>query len=89
MRVLLWDFDGTLGERVGGWSGVLLAAVERIAPGLGLTPEQVRPHLQRGFPWHTPDRSCAPPQTAGAGVLTGRRRVVDAPGQLGAPTTNQ
>lgn len=64
MRALLWDFDGTLGERVGGWSGALLAAAERVAPGLGLTPEQVRPHLQRGFPWHTPDRPCAPPHTA-------------------------
>lgn len=64
MRVLLWDFDGTLGEGVGGWSGALLAAVERHAPGLGLTPEQVRPQLQRGFPWHTPDRPCVPPHAA-------------------------
>jgi putative hydrolase of the HAD superfamily len=64
MRAILWDFDGTLGERVGGWSDALLAAVERVAPGLGLTPEQVRPRLQRGFPWHTPDRPCAPPHTA-------------------------
>ena len=53
--VLVWDFDGTLATRPGGWTGVLWEVVTREHPALGITPEHIRPHLQRGFPWHTPD----------------------------------
>jgi putative hydrolase of the HAD superfamily len=53
--VLLWDFDGTLATRPGGWTGVLCEVLSRERPALGITPEQIRPHLQRGFPWHAPD----------------------------------
>jgi putative hydrolase of the HAD superfamily len=54
-RVLVWDFDGTLATRPGHWTGALCEVVTRAYPALGVTPEQLRPHLQRGFPWHAPD----------------------------------
>jgi hypothetical protein len=34
--------------------------VTRLRPELGITAEHLRPHLQRGFPWHTPDVVRAP-----------------------------
>jgi putative hydrolase of the HAD superfamily len=52
---LLWDFDGTLAYRRGGmWSAAMLEACSRYAPGLRLTADQLQPHLQTGFPWHSP-----------------------------------
>ncbi len=57
MNLLLWDFDGTLGYREGGWSGALLEAIRLFASETVITPEQVRPFLQSGFPWQTPDQS--------------------------------
>lgn len=53
-RFLTWDFDGTLAFRPGNWTGVVcdVIAVER--PDVGMTPDRLRPHLQSGFPWHTP-----------------------------------
>jgi len=50
----IWDFDGTLAERKGMWSGALLEALETERPGHGVIPELVRPYLQTGFPWHEP-----------------------------------
>jgi putative hydrolase of the HAD superfamily len=54
---LIWDFDGTLGYRVGGWTGALLDILHQEAPLCKVTAEQLRLHLQTGFPWHTPDQS--------------------------------
>jgi putative hydrolase of the HAD superfamily len=51
-RVILWDFDGTLGERPGGWSGLLAETLAAEAPGNDLGPEAFEPHLRTGFPWH-------------------------------------
>lgn len=57
MRVLIWDFDGTLGYREGGmWSATLLELLEEELPQVGATRDQLRPHLQSGFPWHRPDQ---------------------------------
>ncbi len=56
MKLLLWDFDGTLGYREGGWSGALLEAIRLVEPETDITPEQIRPFLQSGFPWQAPDR---------------------------------
>lgn len=54
-RLLIWDFDGTLGYRAGGmWSGALLEVIATAAPGLHVTAAQLRPFLQSGFPWHAP-----------------------------------
>jgi putative hydrolase of the HAD superfamily len=55
VSVLVWDFDGTLALRPGYWTGLLHEIVTECHPDLGITPEHIRPHLQRGFPWHTPD----------------------------------
>lgn len=55
MKVLLWDFDGTLAQRDGMWSGALVEVLRVEAPELNVTRDDVRPHLQAGFPWHTPE----------------------------------
>lgn len=52
---LTWDFDGTLATRPGHWTAVLCEVVTRERPDLGVTPDRLRPHLQSGFPWHTPE----------------------------------
>lgn len=59
-RVLLWDFDGTLGGRIDGlfgraWSASMLEAVRAMMPETKLTQEDIAPHLGSGFPWHQPD----------------------------------
>ncbi|MEY9930616.1 putative hydrolase of the HAD superfamily [Catenulispora sp. GP43] len=50
--VLLWDFDGTLGERPGMWSGALLQALDGAAVGHGLERSDIAGQLSAGFPWH-------------------------------------
>jgi putative hydrolase of the HAD superfamily len=55
-KYLIWDFDGTLAQREGMWSGAILEALEAERPGHGITVEQIRPCLQSGFPWHEPNR---------------------------------
>jgi putative hydrolase of the HAD superfamily len=58
MKTLIWDFDGTLGYREGGMFGAsLLEVIQRGEPGFNVTHGQIRPYLQSGFPWHTPERS--------------------------------
>lgn len=53
--VVAWDFDGTLGRRQGGmWSDAVCQAAAELLPGCELNPDQVRPLLQTGFPWHQP-----------------------------------
>jgi putative hydrolase of the HAD superfamily len=56
-RLLIWDFDGTLGHRRGetGWSKLLAEALDAEEPGHGHLPDTFRPHLRDGFPWHTPE----------------------------------
>ena len=57
MRLLIWDFDGTLGHRRGakGWSLLLEEALDAEEPGHAHTAEAFRPFLRDGFPWHRPD----------------------------------
>lgn len=52
---VLWDFDRTLATRVGGWAACLVEVLDDLEPGHGVTAEALRPFLQRGFPWHTPE----------------------------------
>jgi putative hydrolase of the HAD superfamily len=66
MQVILWDFDGTLGYRVGTWSQTLCDVLSTIAPSYRLSMEAVRPYLQQGFPWHTPAHARTAPLTADA-----------------------
>jgi putative hydrolase of the HAD superfamily len=54
-RFLIWDFDGTLATRNGGWVGALQEVVTTGYPHMTIAAEAIRPHLQQGFPWHTPD----------------------------------
>ena len=67
MRLLIWDFDGTLGYRDGGaWSatpgyqdgGAWSAALDEVARGASPKPEvtlaAIRENSQSGFPWHAP-----------------------------------
>jgi putative hydrolase of the HAD superfamily len=55
-KYLIWDFDGTLGYRPGGWTAALLEVLQREAPTCDVTADQLRPYLQAGFPWHTPEQ---------------------------------
>jgi putative hydrolase of the HAD superfamily len=65
VKALIWDFDGTLASRQGGrWTGALLEVIQRAAPGAGTTDEEIRPFLQSGFPWLTPDQPHPNIQTA-------------------------
>ncbi len=49
--VILWDFDGTLGERPGGWDGLLIEALDAEAPNHAFTAQDFYPLLGSGFPW--------------------------------------
>ena len=54
-RLLLWDFDGTLGYRESGmWTASLFEVLQREEPGLEVDIEQLRPYMQRGLPWNEP-----------------------------------
>lgn len=55
-RVVFWDFDGTLGYRVSGkWAAALHQALLEQLPGVSLTVDDLRPFLNKGFPWHHPE----------------------------------
>lgn len=55
MRYLLWDFDGTLGYRDGGWSGACAEVLRETGTAPDVDVADVRPHLGEGFPWHSPE----------------------------------
>jgi putative hydrolase of the HAD superfamily len=57
VRFLIWDFDGTLGYRVGRWSSALHSVLEEAMPGHGFEKERLSARLQSGFPWHAPEIS--------------------------------
>jgi putative hydrolase of the HAD superfamily len=56
-KYLIWDFDGTLAWRPGGWTGAVITVLRHSAAEVKATAEQVRPYLQSGFPWHAPENS--------------------------------
>lgn len=66
MRYIIWDFDGTLAFREGKWTGTLLEVLRRSRPDSMVQAEEIRPHLQTGFPWHHPERSRPPGLSADA-----------------------
>src|SRR4051812_30997810 len=54
---IFWDFDGTLVHTWAMWSGSAVEAIQENFPDRSAwTIEQIRPHLQDGFPWHSPER---------------------------------
>ena len=57
MKLVLWDFDGTLAYRDGIWSGAFLEIIQRVdADFREVTVEEVRAQLRVGYPWHEPDK---------------------------------
>jgi putative hydrolase of the HAD superfamily len=55
MKVLMWDFDGTLASREGMWSGTLVAIANHLLPERRVTMDEIRPFLRDRFPWHAPE----------------------------------
>lgn len=53
-RVILWDFDETLAHRPGKWRGAMVAALDALCPGHGMTADTIGPRLRSGYPWHRP-----------------------------------
>ncbi len=56
-KMLLWDFDGTLAYRPGGWAGALAAVLRQSTPEVKANEDTIRPYLQSGFPWHAPENA--------------------------------
>jgi putative hydrolase of the HAD superfamily len=52
---IMWDFDGTLVYRNGMWSGALCEVWNVQHPENQLEPDQFKPYLKSGFPWHHPE----------------------------------
>jgi putative hydrolase of the HAD superfamily len=65
-RVILWDFDGTLAFREGGWSGLVVDIVRQFDSASTVRIEDVRPYMRTGFPWHSPEVVRDPPHSADA-----------------------
>jgi len=56
-KFLVWDFDGTLAWRPGGWAGAVSSVLRRYHPEIEAAPDKVRSYLQSGFPWHAPENA--------------------------------
>ena len=54
-KVLFWDFDGTLVYCHHLWSSSMWRALTDEPFGENITLEEVRPHMQKGYPWDLPD----------------------------------
>lgn len=46
------------------WSGTLIEVLRREMPGHPATVDDIRPHMQTGFPWNRPERPRTPPRSA-------------------------
>jgi putative hydrolase of the HAD superfamily len=53
-KVIFWDFDGTLATMPGLYRAAMMDVLNECEPGHCIDPEQIRPYLRTGFPWHTP-----------------------------------
>jgi putative hydrolase of the HAD superfamily len=51
-RAIFWDFDGTITYSSPLWRTAVFNAVSPYAAQYGITFDNLRPHLQHGFPWH-------------------------------------
>ena len=63
-KALIWDFDGTLAYREGGWAAALLDVLHNELTECSVTHDQLRPHLRDGFPWHAADQAYPPKRSA-------------------------
>jgi len=50
---ILWDFETTLGERVGGWTETCVETARMFE--VDIDPESIRPYMKSGLPWHEPE----------------------------------
>ena len=55
-KYLIWDFDGTVGVREGGWTAAMQDVLQRNMPDCMATTDDLRPHIQNGFRWHEPHK---------------------------------
>jgi putative hydrolase of the HAD superfamily len=56
-KYLIWDFDGTLAWRPGGWAGAVSTVLRRFHPEIETSTDKIRSYLQSGFPWHAPENA--------------------------------
>jgi putative hydrolase of the HAD superfamily len=54
-RALIWDFDGTLGERPERWAGAVRDALTDVVGRHQFSRAGISAVLRHGFPWHEPD----------------------------------
>lgn len=55
MKVIFWDFDGTITYSNSLWSSSVFKALKDTQSQNAVTFENVRKHMAYGFTWHTPD----------------------------------
>ena len=53
-KVILWDFDGTLADCPGMWTGALMEVLNNHEPAHQVRREKIRLFLSEGFFWHKP-----------------------------------
>jgi putative hydrolase of the HAD superfamily len=64
-KLLIWDFDGTLGYREGGaWTATLHEVLQRELPSHGATFEDLRPFMASGFRWQMTQQAYQPVNAA-------------------------
>lgn len=54
-KALFWDFDGTLAFSKSLWTGSVHKALELCSKENRITCDEIRPYMQTGFTWHSPD----------------------------------
>jgi HAD superfamily hydrolase (TIGR01549 family) len=54
-RVLIWDFDGTLGHRPARWSGAIADALTDVLGPHEFSQAMIAAEVRSGYPWHSPD----------------------------------
>lgn len=55
MKLILWDFDGTLATREGMWAGTIQEILQELGvAALDAGKDEIRSLLKTGFPWHEP-----------------------------------
>jgi putative hydrolase of the HAD superfamily len=53
MRVIFWDFDGTLVQSSPLWRSSMIRALDQVVPKHNITLETLKPYVSVGFPWHS------------------------------------
>lgn len=54
-RVLIWDFDGTLGHRPARWSGAIVDALTDVLGPHEFSQDMIAAEVRSGYPWHSPE----------------------------------